>query len=855
MQYHNHPRSTEAAYNKNTHEYCFDYRYPIIHKSDDWTEAISDSFGCKFVLPIDFLNKPVYSKLNKQLVDTGRIAKIEYIIYIFSPEEEYEKMLDADKERLCTRCVEIHLSDTQQTNIMMRENEDVEFRAIPYEHVRANYVLLPERYPIIAPCWKEENGEPLSNHIHIGKFKPPTCNAPDTLLMIGDILRGIDDLPAVLPTYEKPKNAVKIDLEYWFPEYLRARLIASQNYIIYGTALGCEGEKQRLNRILKMRICRPLLSEQMDVMLKNDLSLDTSLSSSSVMPSNLQKIAQTLGGATALGTAATVIGGTTVLGSAMTGLATMAGPLALIGLGIWGASKLLKDYCHESGETPEWLNEEEKALEQRRIQEQERIQQEEQRRKETIAHLQESSLSEEERIHEENRLRGLHFHEDDEYLNETERAGDEYIQALKCAKYRWKLDSIVCDIMHTDLSKVDFERITDLYNLLLDVPNNIYGDNYLWLHNIKIKELDNIQRIIEDIQDIKQYLSENSDSQEENSRPCSEPIEKACPRCAETLDANFAAGIGFVPNVCYTLLKTLRYFEIKYREKHTIFTTKALKDAQIEQAKAEAAQREAEARADERQNILYEMSHHIKNLIVSVINPLESLIGNIPEDDRFVLETAIKGADMIRQIVFFISNSYRCSEDDFHYDLNNPMETPQTLGSLFENTLRASIASMFDKQAHEKSMRRFYPTRNAFDEAKKTWFSSNTLYDVLIFMEKHMNIKVEISLEAFKDIIIGNTKGSATNIAILFNELTMNMLKALAIVPESSRFFSIKMKKEGENLILEFRNSVRTTITNSSGYGKTIVANIVTGFGGTVSYDFIDSFFEVKLALPLFKQL
>ena len=831
MQYHNHPRSTDA-YNKDTHEYCFDHRCPIIHKSDDWTEAISDSFGCKFVLPIDFLNKPVYSKLNKQLVDTGRIAKIEYINYIFSSEEEYEKMLDADKERLCTRCVEIHLSDTQQTNIMMRETDDVKFRSIPYEHVRENCVLLPERYPIIVPCWNEEKGEPLSNHIRIEKYTLPTGNAPDTLLMLGDILRGIDDLPAVLPTYEKPKNALIIDLEYWFPEYLRAKLIASQNYIIYGTALGREGEKQRLKRILKMRICRPLLSEQMDVMLKNDLSLDTSLSGSGLMPSNLKKIALTLGGATALGTAATVIGGTTALGSAMTGLATMAGPLALLGLGIWGASKLLKDYCQESAETPEWLNEEEKALEQRQLQEQERIKKEELSRKETIARLQESPLSEEDRIYEENRLRGLHFHEDEEWLNETERAEDEYIQALKCAKFRRNLDSIVCGIMHTDVSKVDFKSIIDLYNLLLNVPNNIFGDNYLWLHNVKIKELDNIQRIIEDIQDIKQYLPENSDSQEENSQLCSEPIEKACPRCAETLDANFAAGIGFVPNVCYALLKTLRFYEIKYREKHTIFTTKALKDAQIEQAKAEAAQREAE------ENIGY-ICHNLKGQIPSTVSKVDEVL----KDSQISLKSK-RMAKMVRSDLLLLqetmsreSISYRPVPQDFLDDIKTACDSPyaEYLGTIILEAIIQVMPNTCDPRFDENAFKNYFG-----DDADKAQVISGRLSNlrpnnpqslVDLLNEYFFNFKLVIS-ESCDNLLIDNKHHSVTNFRTFLNELFHNAAKYVSELPKEKRMVEFNASIEDDCLHIKISNTYVENQLVSRTYGGTkCLDRLANGFG------------------------
>jgi len=277
-----------------------------------------------------------------------------------------------------------------------------------------------------------------------------------------------------------------------------------------------------------------------------------------------------------------------------------------------------------------------------------------------------------------------------------------------------------------------------------------------------------------------------------------------------------------------------------------------LAEADIQRMKDRAD--EEKIRADERENVLYEMSHHIKNLVVSVIDPLENLAGNMSTADRFVLETAIKGASMIRQIVFFITNSYRFTTDDFLYDISNPVETPQALGVLFENTLRASVASMFDKQTHEKYMRMFYPTKDSFVSAKENWYTAQTLTDVLCFMEKHMNIKVHLDIDSFKNIVIGNTKGSATNLAILYNELTMNMLKALAIMPANERTFTVTADRVGEYVCFCFINSSRNAKSISKGYGKTIVTNIVNGFGGNLSYNEEEQSFQVKVSLPFYKK-
>lgn len=835
MSYHNYFRSNNTAYDKNTHVYCYDHNslFPIIRESDDWNNAINDSFGCTFVLPIDFLNKSEYSELNKQLVDTNRIDVIEYINNIFYP----MKSVDEYYERFSIRCVKIHLSDKQQTNILMREADDADLKSIPYEHVSANYVLAPERYPNIPLCCDEENGEALSNHIHIEKYRQPIGNAPNILLMIGDILRGIDDLPAVLPTDERPRNALVIDLEYWFPEYLRAKLIASQNYIIYGTALGRKGEKQRLKRILKMPIYCPRLLVQMNVMLKNDLSLDTSLSSTSLMPDNLQKTALLLGGATALRAAATtVIGATPALGRTMTRLVTTKPTLLtfLAGLGgFWGASKLLKNNYQESTETPEWLKEEKSALEQQRVQELKEFEKEELSRKKEIDSLKESHLSEEERIHEENRLRGLHSHEDEEWLDEAWKNVDEYNQALECVNYRRKLDSIVFSIMHESASKVNYEKIIDLDELLLNVPKNIYKDNYLWLHNIKEKELKNINRIIEDIQDIKRYLPDGSDSQEDNL--CVEPIEQACPRCAETLDANFAAGIGFVSNVCYALLKILRQYEIRYREKHTIYTTQALEEAKIQKAKAEAAQREAE------ENIGY-ICHNLKGQIPSTVSKVDEVL----KDNQISLKSK-RLAKMVRSDLLLLqetmsreSISYRPIPQDLLDDIQNANGSPyaEYLGTIILEAIIQVMPNTCNPRFDENAFRNYFG-----DDIDKAQVISGrissirindpkTLVDLL--NEYFFDFKLIIS-ESCDNLLINNQHHSVTNLRIFLNELFHNAVKYVSELPKEKRMVEFYASIENDCLLFKISNSYVENQLVSRTYGGTkCLDRLANGFGAKV---------------------
>ncbi len=834
MLYHNYNDSACSAYNKEEHFFSDLHLQPKplaeFLDSDEWKEAIHDPQGCTIVLPIEFVRRfDLFSRFWEQLVETERLSEICYIKNVDVTDEQLEEMSNEDKAFQCKDCVRIQLSSTPTYSISMRINEEEDIRDIPYVDIKENNVLAPERYPSYpstTPLSSDGKQGDISQHVSIIEYKG---NAPDVLVMPGDLLLGIDDLRPILGHNECPQLALKIDLKYWFPEYLRAALLLFHDAIIYGTTPGVAGVEQRLKRIMMLDILPPSLSKQMELMEIKDISLESCLSNSTLMPECLPMIAATLGTAGALATTSGLMGTITGAGALLGGLSTLCAPLALAGLGIWGASKLLtRSHQYHVIETPECSQEEDAAQNENHILEEDYIQREEALRKQEIEHLHNGHIPEEEREREEKRLQGMWQHQDEEKLREREEEEDYDIIRRKRVLYRRKVDAVVTIVMRQGKSGAP-EKLSELSSILAARPDFL-NDGDTWLHKIDFIETQNPIRIVEIILKLKSLLSGD----------CSEELKKVCPECEAVLKSNFADGVGFIPNICNTLLDILNDDKDKYEASFRIFS--------------KGREKELEIRAEERQNVLYEMSHHIKNLVVSVIDPLENLAGNMPPEDKFVLETAIKGASMIRQIVFFITNSYRFTVEDFLYDLSNPVETPQSLGNLFENTLRASVASMFDKQTHDKYMRLYYPTRESFMAAKNNWYEAKTLADVFAFMGKHMNIEVSVDLHSFERIILGNKKGSATNMAILFNELTMNMLKALAIVPANERSFFITTKEEGEYLCLFFKNACRNSKTVSKGYGKTIVANIVKGFGGTLTYNEDERFFEVMTQIPFFKQ-
>jgi len=75
----------------------------------------------------------------------------------------------------------------------------------------------------------------------------------------------------------------------------------------------------------------------------------------------------------------------------------------------------------------------------------------------------------------------------------------------------------------------------------------------------------------------------------------------------------------------------------------------------------------AQARIEERNKIIADLSHYVKNMISSVIDPLENLKSET-EIKPIIIQNALRGANLIREIVNAMNLSFKGSIDDFYYD-------------------------------------------------------------------------------------------------------------------------------------------------------------------------------------------
>jgi len=107
---------------------------------------------------------------------------------------------------------------------------------------------------------------------------------------------------------------------------------------------------------------------------------------------------------------------------------------------------------------------------------------------------------------------------------------------------------------------------------------------------------------------------------------------------------------------------------------------------------------EAQARIDERDKVIADLSHSIKNLISTIIDPLENLKKekNI-EPNLITIQNALRGANLVREIVNAMNLSYKGSLDDFDFDAaHNTGRGSMSLEDIMMESLKCSVRNMFD---------------------------------------------------------------------------------------------------------------------------------------------------------------
>ncbi len=249
---------------------------------------------------------------------------------------------------------------------------------------------------------------------------------------------------------------------------------------------------------------------------------------------------------------------------------------------------------------------------------------------------------------------------------------------------------------------------------------------------------------------------------------------------------------------------------------------------QLIEVKLKKQQEEDQARLDERNKVIADLSHSIKNLISTIIDPLE----NMKKDkvgEPIIIQNALRGANLVREIVNAMNLSFNGSLDDFYYDAtHNAGKDSIDLETLVIEALKYSVGNMFDGKYFSNFVQKYFPTREVFSEAKAEWASISQRpgkHDLLSFLAKYF-FNIEVSTGTASQHILGNEKGSAIKLLILFQELILNAVKYSAFVEKEVRFLNIDLAINQDTISIQVANRFRKNLaTKTSGIGHIIIDN------------------------------
>lgn len=260
------------------------------------------------------------------------------------------------------------------------------------------------------------------------------------------------------------------------------------------------------------------------------------------------------------------------------------------------------------------------------------------------------------------------------------------------------------------------------------------------------------------------------------------------------------------------------------------------------------------AKKEERDKIIRSQAHNIKNILRSVINPLE-ILKRKTQDSH--IEEALKGTAIIREMVNAISLSYSGAPDDFFFDARNNKNGAR-LSELIIIALEASVSNIIKESEFFQSFwEQYFPddesyhiALNEFDKIQE--IDRDKRLDSLIkFIEKYLfDLKIEFGQSA--RFIIGHTKSSNIKILSLFNELIFNAVKYTSFVEKNNRLVHILFSSNKNSITLRIENSSMHDIeAKTTGTGNLIIDNLLEVMGGKLlKHNFENDLHKIEIEFP-----
>lgn len=258
-----------------------------------------------------------------------------------------------------------------------------------------------------------------------------------------------------------------------------------------------------------------------------------------------------------------------------------------------------------------------------------------------------------------------------------------------------------------------------------------------------------------------------------------------------------------------------------------------------------------EAIIRERDKVIADLSHSIKNLIATVKDPLENLRTEAKEYTK-TIDDAINGTNLIRGIVNAMNLSYVGSIEDFYEDAKSEDENKIAIKDIMINAIISAVPNMFDKKYFNDFQKRYFPTREIFIEATAEWqkvSQKKEPKEIIEYLNKYM-FDIKLDFVNIDGLALSDKKGSVVKMMILLQEMILNAIKYSSFVDRDRRIVNIRLEKS-DKIKFEIENRYKKDIvTKKSGLGHVIINNFAKLLKTEPLIMNSDDIFKIELNIP-----
>lgn len=233
---------------------------------------------------------------------------------------------------------------------------------------------------------------------------------------------------------------------------------------------------------------------------------------------------------------------------------------------------------------------------------------------------------------------------------------------------------------------------------------------------------------------------------------------------------------------------------------------------------------------EERNRILSNLSHSIKNILKSIIDPLEYLKAELPEKAG-VFDNAIRGANVIREMVNAINSSYKTTLEDLIWDISHPDREGISLQNMIRDSLFYSVSNMFDFRYYPVFAENYFPmslSKDEYENINDKWRKVSAAQEIdklRAYLHSYM-FSLELNLDESAEYMVGNDKSSAIKLMILIQEIIFNAVKYASFVPKEQRSIRISLTEHDTKLRFTVENTWKPEVkAKTTGVGKLVIEN------------------------------